>query len=247
MLWEYTPNQLFSRLSLFSKFCILFHWHILLIISLPTLNCECLITCGTIFNPFTWWPHQSVLLKSFPFLNFIGFFVAAALGADDVFVAVDKWKNARLSNPEGTTGDVAAVALTSAASAMLLTTSTTAVAFFATTICPVAPILCFAVFCGLLIVFNYFLNIAFIFPALCIYDRWLINGRSNFCIACCMKSKEEDDDEEMKSDDNKKESLIHRILTFYFILLHKFRYFLCAAIVVTLGISIWAALGVSNE
>jgi len=32
----------------------------------------------------------------FPFLNFIGVFVVFALGADHVFVAVDKWKNARL-------------------------------------------------------------------------------------------------------------------------------------------------------
>merc|ERR1712232_5236 len=35
-------------------------------------------------------------LKFFPFLNFIGVFVIFALGADHVFVAVDKWKNARL-------------------------------------------------------------------------------------------------------------------------------------------------------
>ena len=162
-------------------------------------------------------------------------------------MAVDKWKNARLSNPEGTTADVAAVALTSAAGAMLLTTSTTAVAFFATAICPVAPILCFAVFCGLLIMFNYFMNIALIFPALCIHDRWIMNGRSNFLIACCQKKSKVDDDEERKSEETQKESLVHRILSFYFYLLHKFRYLLCTAIAVTLGISVWVALGVSNK
>ena len=76
-------------------------------------------------------------LEFFPFLNFIGVFVVFALGADDVFVAVDKWKNARLEDPEGTVEDVAAVALPDAAGAMFLTTITTAVAFFATAICPV--------------------------------------------------------------------------------------------------------------
>lgn len=76
---------------------------------------------------------------SFPFLNLIGVFVSTALGADDVFVAVDKWKNARLANQSASTEDVASVALPSATSAMLLTTSTTAVAFFATMICPVLP------------------------------------------------------------------------------------------------------------
>ena len=68
----------------------------------------------------------------FPFLNFIGVFVVFALGADHVFVAVDKWKNARLDNPGATTEEIAAKALPDAASAMLLTTSTTAIAFFGT-------------------------------------------------------------------------------------------------------------------
>ena len=104
-------------------------------------------------------------LSFFPFLNFIGVFVAAALGADDLFVAVDKFKNARIQNPLGSTEDIAAVAFPDAASAMLLTTSTTAVAFFATCICPVPPILCFVVFCGLMIVFNYVMNILLVFCA----------------------------------------------------------------------------------
>jgi hypothetical protein len=80
-------------------------------------------------------------LNFFPFLNFLGVFVAAALGADDLFVAVDKWKNARIGKPNASTEDVAEIALPDAAGAMLLTTSTTAVAFFATAICPVTPIL----------------------------------------------------------------------------------------------------------
>jgi hypothetical protein len=77
-------------------------------------------------------------LEFFPFLNFIGIFVVFALGADDIFVAVDKWKNARVKlgmNAETTA--VAALALPDAASSMFLTTFTTAVAFFATAICPV--------------------------------------------------------------------------------------------------------------
>jgi hypothetical protein len=63
-----------------------------------------------------------------------------ALGAGDIFVAIDKWKNARISYPYGSTEFVAAKALPDALSAMFLTTITTAIAFFATAICPVAPI-----------------------------------------------------------------------------------------------------------
>jgi hypothetical protein len=68
-------------------------------------------------------------LQFFPFLNFIGVFVSFALGADDVFVAMDKWKNARIANRRGTVEEVAAVALPDAAAAMFLTSITTAVAF----------------------------------------------------------------------------------------------------------------------
>eukprot|EP00553_Chaetoceros_curvisetus_P003598 CAMPEP_0204629102 /NCGR_PEP_ID=MMETSP0717-20131115/17395_1 /ASSEMBLY_ACC=CAM_ASM_000666 /TAXON_ID=230516 /ORGANISM="Chaetoceros curvisetus" /LENGTH=93 /DNA_ID=CAMNT_0051645943 /DNA_START=134 /DNA_END=412 /DNA_ORIENTATION=+ len=73
---------------------------------------------------------------SFPVLNLIGLFVSAALGTDDLFVATDKWKNFRLKHPEGTSEDIAKIALPDAAGAMFLTTSTTGVAFFATCICP---------------------------------------------------------------------------------------------------------------
>lgn len=134
-------------------------------------------------------------IHSFPFLNFIGIFVVFALGADDVFVAVDKWKNARHELPHGTTEQVAALALPDAAYAMLLTSTTTAVAFFGTAICPVAPIVCFAVFCGLLITFDYLMNIFLVFPALCMYDKWLLNGSRNPCLNfdwCCKKKEDVD-------------------------------------------------------
>jgi hypothetical protein len=77
-------------------------------------------------------------LEFFPFLNFIGIFVVFALGADDIFVAVDKWKNARVKlGMDAETTAVAAAALPDAAGSMFLTTLTTAVAFFGTAICPV--------------------------------------------------------------------------------------------------------------
>lgn len=58
----------------------------------------------------------------FPFLNFIGLFVVFAIGADDIFVAVDKWKNARIRHPDATVSELAGIAFPSAARAMLLTT-----------------------------------------------------------------------------------------------------------------------------
>lgn len=180
-------------------------------------------------------------------MNFIGIFVAAALGADYIFVTVDKWKNARLENQSGSTEDVAAVALPSAASAMLLTTSTTAVAFFATTICPVTPILAFALYCGLLIVFNYLMNMLFLFPALCLYDSWLMRGSRNPLVncGCCSKSIFESRVSE-DEDGEKKTSLIHRILTGFYNFIHNFRYIILGACGVAIGVCIYFALTVSR-
>jgi len=121
-----------------------------------------------------------------------------------VFVAVDKWKNARHEPPHGTTEQVACLALPDAAYAMLLTSTTTAVAFFGTAICPVGPIVCFAVFCGLLITFDYLMNILLVFPALCLYDKWLLAGSKNCCVSfewCCGKKKKKETDSDSGDED----------------------------------------------
>lgn len=188
-------------------------------------------------------------LTFFPFLNFIGVFVSAALGADDLFVAVDKFKNARIRNRNGSTEDIAEIALPDAAGAMLLTTSTTMVAFFATCICPVPPILCFAVYCGLMILFNYVMNIFLVFPALCIYDNWLQHGSTNWLVAIAPKKAIiEDDIEDLEIEDSGHEkplklSLIHRGLSGYYNFLHKFRWFILVASLVATGVCVWLALG----
>lgn len=124
-------------------------------------------------------------MNFFPFLNFIGVFVVFALGADDVFVAVDKWKNFRKAHPDATTEQVAAAALPDAAYAMLLTTSTTSVAFFGTAVCPVAPIRVFAVFSGLLIFLDYIMVLVILFPCLCIYDGYRMkpSNRFGWCVS----------------------------------------------------------------
>ena len=208
------------------------------------------------------WPNWT----SFHFLNFIGIFVIFSLGADDVFVAVDKWKNARLRNPDASVEEIAAIAFPDAAMAMLLTTLTTAVAFFGTAVCPVAPILCFAVFCGLLVILDYIMCVLLVFPALCIYDQ---ADQANRCCCHCklfpnckMSNKNKgnkDDNEEEHVDDEgdadvvssketgdetdeehqMEESLIHSILRSFYRYLYMFRWpllFIC------LGSLIWCSI-----
>jgi predicted RND superfamily exporter protein len=185
----------------------------------------------------------------FPFLNFIGIFVVFALGADDVFVAVDKWKSARRELPHATTEQVAALALPDAAYSMLLTSLTTAVAFFGTAICPVGPIVCFAVFCGLLITLDYALCLFLVFPALCLYDRWRLAGSPNCCVDLGCGRRPDGWGEDAAGDEERvadaSPSLMHRVLDGYYVFLHQFRWLVLALVVAGTAFSLYVALQIS--
>jgi len=163
--------------------------------------------------------------------------------------------DARLLAPNDTTEDIAAKALPDAAVAMFLTTITTAVAFFSTAICPVAPITMFAVFCGLLIMFDYIMNVLLVFPALCIYDRSLQRSkREGRRINCCMsvdcfgRMKKQDvakmtptDEESADMSSNRqkledKPSFMTRALSFFYRVVHAARWPLLVASLGALGI-----------
>lgn len=107
-------------------------------------------------------------------------------------------------------------------------------AFFGTAICPVAPLKLFAVFNGLLIMFDYFLCVFLIFPALCLYDKWLLRGH-NRCLSCHFCHRfEAHGHGAIDGDGNEEESesLIRRILTKYYDWVHFGRY---ALVAVSLG------------
>jgi hypothetical protein len=177
-------------------------------------------------------------LVFFPFLNFIGVFVVFALGADDIFVAVDKWKNTRIMHPKASAEEIAAIALPDTAGAIFLTTITTAIAFFGTAICPVPPIRCFAVFCGLLIICDYLMCVLLVFPALCIYDVKRESSVKNCCVACHCCHRFEAGGEQQE-DDEAKPSLIRRILLRFYSYLHRFRWALLVICGAGLGVSIY--------
>lgn len=139
--------------------------------------------------PTAYFMFYFILGRSFfPFLNFLGMFVIIGIGADDIFVAQDKWREAeRALGPGASTTEVAAEALPSAAIAMFWTSATTAAAFFGTSIVPVPPIRSFALFMGCLVVCDYLLNVALVFPALCLQHRWAANCCASGCAKCCIE------------------------------------------------------------
>lgn len=177
----------------------------------------------------------------FPVLNFIGVFVSFAIGADDVFVAVDKMKNARLDHPQASTEEIAARALPDAAHSMLLTTLTTSLAFFATSICPVAPIKLFSIFVGLLVALVYCLCVFLVFPALCIYDRVIRKrGSSTHWLVIFNPSLQYMSTSSPRCKGNQS-SFIRRVLSGYHRILHKHRYVFLMVCLTALGVTAYHA------
>ncbi len=202
-------------------------------------------------------------IRFFSLLNLIGLFISAALGADDLFVSTDKWKHKRIQHPTFSTEEIAEIALPEAAYAMFLTTSTTAVAFFASCLSPVAPIFCFAVFCGLMVIFNFILNCTLIFPSLCMYDRWIRNGSASWFVDfpslsdtfCRRKLKEEESREAIVGKNSNSldaagntEDLfrpIQRRLDIYYSFLHKSRWLVLLLCTVMTGVGSYYAQTIS--
>eukprot|EP01052_Picozoa_sp_SAG31_P007169 SAG31_NODE_338_length_17490_cov_7.707032_12_plen_161_part_00 len=85
----------------------------------------------------------------------LGIFVILGIGADDIFIMVDCWKQSLRYFPPDELHKRMAWTWVRGSHAMLTTTMTTAVAFFANVASPIAPICVFGIFSGLLVVVNY--------------------------------------------------------------------------------------------
>jgi 5-methyltetrahydrofolate--homocysteine methyltransferase len=99
----------------------------------------------------------------------------------------------------------------------------------------------FAIFCGLLIMFDYLMCILLVFPALCIYDKKLMENRSGCCNACDVFRKKGSGIENEGENDESQSSLIHRILYKYYVQLHRFRWYLFGISVAAFGAAIYGA------
>ncbi|KNC55733.1 resistance-nodulation-cell division superfamily protein [Thecamonas trahens ATCC 50062] len=106
-------------------------------------------------------------IKVWPLPAVLGFLLLFGVGADDVFVFVDAWKQVSHLPAAITSDPVARMTVTykRAASAMFVTSFTTFVAFAATAASPLPAIASFGIFSAALIAVNYLLVITW-FPAI---------------------------------------------------------------------------------
>jgi hypothetical protein len=170
----FVDEQLFSdmRLAAGAVFIII----VLLWLHMGSL----LLTVGGIVQVLLSFPTALFFTKVvcqisfFPFLNFIGIFVIAGIGADDCFVMYDKFQQAKCRCAPGSSATaVMNRSYYDSVWAMLLTSATTSAAFFSNAIMPIAPIRVFAIFMGSMVIFDYIYDIT-IFAALLSYQHKFI-------------------------------------------------------------------------
>jgi len=130
-------------------------------------------------------------IKYFPSINVLCLFIVLAIGADDIFVFMDSYKQS------ATHGEELLISMESrmswvfrrAGSAMFLTSATTCSAFLATLISPIAETRCFGIYAACVIFFDYALVMALFCTAVVIYhDRF---ESKPYCCNCnCKKDSE---------------------------------------------------------
>ncbi|GMH80958.1 hypothetical protein TL16_g08767 [Triparma laevis f. inornata] len=145
-------------------------------------------------------------LPFFPFLNLVGIFIVIGIGADDVFVFIDAWKQAEVMMAGGSDQIHKRMAWTlqRAGGAMFVTSTTTSFAFFAGAVSSITSLRCFGIYTGLVVICDFFLMITYL-PAVVILDHVYIQPRMKNCCNCfsaikekicgCCKATDDDIDE----------------------------------------------------
>merc|ERR1712045_184511 len=123
--------------------------------------------------PVSWFILDNVFqIEMFPFLNSLCIFIVAAIGADDIFVFMDAYKQSAFM------GDVLESLETRMSyvyrrtgTAMLITSATTCSAFLCTLLIPIATVRAFGIFAAIVIFIDYALVMSLYCTAVVIYHN----------------------------------------------------------------------------
>lgn len=140
--------------------------------------------------PLTYFVYRVIFqVKYFAALQIMTIFLILGIGADDVFVFTDAWKqSAVVLGSDATLEDRMTWTYRRAVKAMSVTSFTTSVAFFVTAFSPIMPISTLGIWAGLLILLQFVLVIT-IYPCATIiwYQFWRVRKWTN-----CLKAPKQD-------------------------------------------------------
>jgi len=135
--------------------------------------------------PIAWFFFSVVFrIKFFAFLNALSIFIVAAIGADDIFIFMDAYKQSAHRHPENLSSLETRMSWVYRRTgiAMAISSATTCAAFLCTLITPLVTIQSFGIFAAFVILIDYFLVMTLFCTAVVIYhDRF--EDRS--CFGCC--------------------------------------------------------------
>lgn len=202
--------------------------------------------------PVAWFIFTVIFqIKYFATLNSLAIFVVAAIGADDIFIFMDAYKQSQY-HPE-LLGDLAtrmSWVYRRTGVAMAITSATTCAAFLCTLITPLAAVQSFGVFAAVVIFIDYVLVMSLFCTAVIIYHQ-RFEGRAKFgcCCPCgvqdptptekAMTRLEENGDEAVKRD-RVSEFFRNKVAKFVQVPLHRLIIFVVFG--TWMGIAIWQAL-----
>jgi len=136
--------------------------------------------------PLAWFLYRVVFrIQYFGFLNTLTIFIVAAIGADDIFIFMDAYKQSAFRDTDKLESLETRMTWVyrRTGKAMAITSATTCAAFLCTLITPIVDIRAFGVFAAFVILMDYVLVMTLFCTAVVIYhDRY--ERRNVFC-GCC--------------------------------------------------------------
>jgi predicted RND superfamily exporter protein len=205
--------------------------------------------------PVSWFIFSVVFqIKYFATLNALAIFIVAAIGADDIFIFMDAYKQSKFRNPENLVDLETRMSWVyrRTGTAMAITSATTCAAFLCTLITPLASIQSFGVFAAVVIFIDYVLVMTLFCTAVVIYhDRY----EDRACCGCCCtwpcgktdpspteqakESLENGEHKEGEGDDKVSSFFRNKVAGFIGVPLH--RIVLAVVFLSWMGVAIWQA------
>ena len=152
-------------------------------------------------------------IPSFFTLSFLAIFTLLGIGADDILVFVDAYRQAAFDMHPKDFANLETrmdYAFRRASSAMFTTTSTTAASFLITALTPLPSVAAFGIFAASLIIVNYLFVITWYMAIIVIYNQHFEHKRR--CLFCCGGCTKPEIDDEANPEllEEKKPNLMER-------------------------------------
>jgi len=167
--------------------------------------------------PLAWLTFSYIFqIKYFSALNILCIFIVMAIGADDIFVFMDSYKQSASAGPDVLSSFETRMSWVyrRSGSAMLLTSITTCCAFLVTISFPIVGIRSFGIFAAFVIIFDYFLVMSLFCTATIIYHNHF-ETKAGCCNCSCRKCDPTSTEIAKKKDEDGEEPTVDPISRFF--------------------------------